>query len=100
MMEKAGHENPPSEQPGYQQQQQQQIQQHQQSPPSYTQQPLNVGQPQVYQQHGGYVQQGYGATSGQGVVLVQPQPTALYVPIVHQPSDYMVPSIFACLCCF
>ncbi|KAH3831202.1 proline-rich transmembrane protein 2-like isoform X2 [Dreissena polymorpha] len=97
MMEKAGVDNIPSEKSRYwEQSPPQQLQQPQ--PPAYTQQHVYYGQPQGYQQQAGHVQQGYGGAQGHVVVLAQPQPSS--VPVGQRPTDFMVPSIIACLCCF
>ncbi|KAH3836028.1 trafficking regulator of GLUT4 1-like [Dreissena polymorpha] len=81
----------------------------QQYPPAYNQQAVNYGQPQGqggyiqqagYIQPGDFIQQGFVAAPGQVVVLAQPQPTAVIVATGSRPPDYLVPSFFACLCCF
>ncbi|KAH3838060.1 hypothetical protein DPMN_111466 [Dreissena polymorpha] len=74
----------------------QQLQQPQ--PPAFTQQHVYYGQPQGYGQKAGDVQQGYGGEHGYVVVLAQPQPST--VPLGQRPQDFLLPSIFACLCCF
>ncbi|KAH3838047.1 proline rich transmembrane protein 1B-like [Dreissena polymorpha] len=99
MMEKAGFDDISS---GYSRSgdrsRPQQLQQPQQA--VYTQQQVYYGQPQgyMYHQQAGHVQQGFGGAQGHVVVLAQPQPSS--VPLGQRPTDFLVPSIFACLCCF
>ncbi|KAH3813865.1 uncharacterized protein LOC127833798 [Dreissena polymorpha] len=86
--------------PAFTQQQQPPAFTQQQLPTAFTQQAVNYGQPDRKEQ-AGYIQPGYVGEPGHVVVLSQPQPAAVIVPIETVPTctDYMVLSI-ACLCCF
>ncbi|KAH3838053.1 proline-rich transmembrane protein 2-like [Dreissena polymorpha] len=97
MMKKAGVDNIPSRKSTSRQHSQPQLQQ-QPQPPAYTHQQVYYGQQQGYGQQAGYVQQGYGGAQRPVVVLAQPQPSS--VPVGQRPRDFLVPSIFACFCCF
>ncbi|XP_045202881.1 dispanin subfamily A member 2b-like [Mercenaria mercenaria] len=70
-------------------------------PPAYNQPPAGAyqGQPAGYQgQPAGYPgQPGYGQPP-QTVVVTQP--VIATGPVVSRPPDYLIPSIFACFCCF
>ena len=57
-------------------------------------------QPQGYQQPHQYGKQpAYGGQPQQHIVIAEPAPTVI-VDYQPRPTNYLIPAIFACLCCF